>query len=87
MNHDDFRRLMRDRRADVQPDAFFVERVIANLPGAEDFAFAWAARRVIPVTLGLAAILALAIFVVEKPASSQATTSTTSQDPLEWLLQ
>jgi hypothetical protein len=78
---------MRDRRADVRPDPFFVERVIANLPRAQDFAFAWAARRVIPVTLGLAAVLALAIFVVEKPAPTTATATAASQDPLEWLLQ
>lgn len=85
MNHDDFRRHLRNRRAHVEPDPFFVERVIANLPRAEGLAFAWAARRVIGVTLGVAAVLAVAVLVVEKSAPSRA--AATAQDPLEWLLQ
>lgn len=87
MNHDDFRRLLRDRKAHVEPSPHFVERVIVNLPSSEGLAFAWAARRVIPVTLALAAVLAVAILVVDRPAPSQAATTTGSQDPLEWLLQ
>jgi len=89
---DEVRRLMREERTAFDPGPYFVERVIAHLPAATELNLAWAARRVLPVTLALAAVLSVAVLVANSSASRSAATaaSSTSQrgnDPLDWLLE
>jgi hypothetical protein len=54
---------------------------------------AWAAWRVLPVTLALAAVLTIAVFVTHGSPGQQADTASISStshvanDPLDWLLE
>ena len=89
---EEVRRLMRDERTAAEPGPFFVDRVIARLPSVAEPTFAWAARRVLPVTLVLAAALSAAVLVTSGQAGGQTASavSPTSQpgtDPLLWLLE
>jgi hypothetical protein len=90
---EEVRRLLRERRALVDPGPHFVDRVMARLPRGEDRMLAWAARRVLPVTLALAAVLTIAVLVTHGSASRQAEAASISSslergnDPLEWLLE
>jgi hypothetical protein len=93
------RRLLREQRTMIDPDPYFAERVIARLPRADAWMLAWAAQRVLPVTLTVAAVLTVAVIAnrlsggVTSAATSTAaaSTSSTSQqqgnDPLDWLLE
>lgn len=85
------RRLMREHRTVIDPGPYFVDRVIARLPRNEEM-LAWAARRVLPVTLALAAVLSVAVIASNGSARRAAATASpaTSQqanDPLDWLLE
>jgi hypothetical protein len=85
-------RLLRERRFLVDPDPSFVDRVIAKLPRTEDWMLAWAARRVVPVTLAMAAVLAIAVFVTggsrnKGVAAASIASSKNGSDPLDWLLE
>lgn len=85
------RRLLRERRIIVEPDPHFADRVAGQLRANENWMFAWAARRVLPATLAVAAALTVAIFVTGGlpggPASSSGVLETQSgSDPLDWLL-
>jgi len=89
---EEVRRLMRDRRAAIEPGPFFVDRVIARLPAVAQPTLAWAARRVLPVTLALAAVLSVAVLVTSGSASRSASPAASQSpqygtDPLEWLLE
>ena len=90
---EEVRRLMRERRAVIGPDPFFVDRVAARLTRNEGWILVWAARRVLPVTVALAAALTVAVLATGGSASPQtgaASISSTSQhgsDPLDWLLE
>jgi hypothetical protein len=90
---EEFGWLLRERRIVVDPGPYFVDRVIARLPRAEEAMLAWAARRVLPVTLALAAVLTVAVLVTHQPQSSRAgaalrsETSQQGTDPLDWLLE
>ena len=86
-------RLMRERRTLVDPDPQFVDRVVARLPRPDARMLAWAARRVLPVTLALAAVLTIAILATRGSASQPAdaaaisSRSPSGSDPLDWLLE
>jgi len=86
------RRLLPERRILVEPGPHFAESVVARLRQPETWMFAWAARRVLPVTLAVAAALTVAIFVTNRlpgraaPASAVSESQRTS-DPLDWLLE
>jgi hypothetical protein len=88
---EEFRQLMAERRTLVEPGPYFVDRVIARLPRGEDLMLAWAARRVLPVTLGLAAILSVFVLVsngsARQPAPAISSSSQHGSDPLDWLLE
>jgi hypothetical protein len=86
------RGLLRERRVVVDPGPHFAERVVARLREPERWMFAWAARRVLPVTLGLAAALVVAIVATNRLPGRSAPVSTVSEsqgssDPLDWLLE
>lgn len=90
---EEVRRLMQAHRTVVDPGPYFVDRVIARLPRAERWMLAWAARRVLPMTLALAAVLSLAVLVTVGSASRQADAASSAStlqhgnDPLDWLLE
>ena len=90
---EEFGRLLRERRIEVDPGPYFVDRVIARLPRAEEAMLAWAARRVLPATLAVAAVLSVAVLVTNRSASERAgaasisSTSQNGNDPLDWLLE
>jgi hypothetical protein len=82
MNRDDldrrehaFREALRERRAGVLPDASFSARVLQRLPAAPEWTLDWAARRVLPASLGLAVVLAGAAFVSHERVASSVLTS------------
>lgn len=87
------RRRLRERHAGIEPDASFAARVIANLPRNEAWAFDWAVRRVLPMSLALALVLMIAVAITGRsatPTTVSASVSSTSQgtnDPLDWLLE
>jgi hypothetical protein len=89
---EEFRRLLRERRTLVDPDPTFAHRVVALLPRAEGVMLAWAARRVLPVTLAVAAVLTIAVVLTRGSARGQAEEASVSSahangsDPLDWLL-
>ena len=86
-------RLLAEHRLVVDPDPAFVDRVVARLSREEGWMFAWAARRVLPVTLAVAALLMVAVLAVDRATprpvatASASTTSQQGNDPLEWLLE
>lgn len=95
--HDDVRQSLRARHAGIEPDAHFADRVIARLPKNEGWTIAWAARRILPVSLAFAAVLMVAALAttrsVDRTIASTSTstsataTSPTGSDSLDWLLQ
>ena len=85
-------KLLREHRAFVDPDASFVARVVSQLPRREAWLLAWAAQRVVPVTLALAAVLAIAVFVTggsgrNGVAAASIASTQNGSDPLDWLLE
>jgi hypothetical protein len=86
-------RLLREHRLLVDPDPHFADRVLARLSRDDGWMFAWAARRVLPVTLTVAAMLMVAVLAVDRatpqplPAASASSTIQQGNDPLEWLLE
>ena len=87
---EEVRRLMPAHQTAVDPGPYFVDRVLAHLPPATDLTLAWAARRVLPVTMALAAVLSFAVVVTNGSTIRPAAVSSTSQhanDPLDWLLE
>jgi len=93
MTEEQFRRLLRAHRTAVDPGPYFVDRVIAHLPRTQGLMLAWAARRVLPVTLALAAVLSVAVLATggsvhrSVDAPSVSATSQRGSDPLDWLLE
>jgi hypothetical protein len=86
------RELLRERRVVVEPGPHFAERVVARLREPESWMFAWAARRVLPATLALAAALMVAIIATNRVPGRAVPASTVSEsqgssDPLDWLLE
>ena len=90
---EDVRRSLRERHSGIEADAGFAARVIARLPRDEAWAFDWAARRILPVSIGLAMVLMIAVmatggFARRAPATASASpTSQSGSDPLDWLLE
>ena len=88
-------RLLRERHAGIEPDSYFVGRVIARLPRNEAWSFEWAVRFILPASLALAMALMIAVIATggfagrTAPASAApvSSTSQTASDPLEWLLE
>jgi hypothetical protein len=85
-------RLLREHRALVDPDPSFVRRVVSRLPRREVWMLAWAARRVVPVAMAVAAVLAIAVFVTggsrsKGVAAASIASSQNGSDPLDWLLE
>lgn len=93
--HNEVRQFLRARHAGIEPDAHFADRVIARLPRNEGWTIAWAARRILPVSLAFAAVLMVAAFAttrstdrtIASTSSSATATSETGSDSLDWLLQ
>jgi hypothetical protein len=91
---EEVRQALRRHHAEVQPDAGFAARVMARLPRHETFVFDWAVRRVLPVSVGVAFVLMIAVIVTgARPPNSSVTappgassTSENQSDPLDWLL-
>ena len=94
---DDVRRSLRGRHAGIEPDAHFADRVIARLPKNEGWTIAWAARRILPVSVALATVLMIAALATTRSSdrtiasttrsTSASATSPTGSDSLEWLLE
>ena len=92
---DEVRRLLRERRVDVEPGADFAARVLARLPRNESWSIGWAARRVLPASIALAMVLMIAIAATggftartswaSSPSAAAGTPA--GNDPLEWLLE
>jgi hypothetical protein len=89
---DEVRRLLRERHAGIEPDAHFVHRVVARLPGTREWSITWAAGRILPVSVAVAMLLVIAVVATHR-AASRATRSETvaaaqaEADPLLWLLE
>ena len=90
---EDVRRLLRDRHAGIEPDAYFVDRVMARLPRHAGWSIAWAARRILPVSIAVAMVLTVALVAIGR-STNRTTTSTSvsastqsGSDPLDWLLE
>ena len=93
----DVRRALRARHAGIEPDAHFADRVVARLPKDEGWTIAWAARRILPVSIAFAAVLMVAALATTRStdrtiASATESTSTsattqTGSDSLDWLLE
>lgn len=88
MNRDDlerreqeFREALRERRAGILPDASFSARVLQRLPAAPAWTLDWAARRVLPASLGLAVVLAAAAAVTHGRAVSTVATASPTGVP------
>jgi hypothetical protein len=90
------RRSLRQRHAGIEPDAHFASRVVARLPRNQGWSFDWAVRRILPLSIGLALVLMIAVVVTgglgarTAPVATAAATPSASQtgsDPLEWLLE
>lgn len=86
------RRLLRERRITLDPGPYFADRVLLRLRQPEGWMFAWAARRVLSVTLALVAVLAVAIVATDRQPGRDRPVSTVSSsqhasDPLDWLLE
>jgi hypothetical protein len=92
---EDVRRALLARHAAIEPDAHFADRVTARLPRAEGWTIAWAARRILPASLAVAAVLMVAALATTRSTSrpiaqastSPASTSQAGGDALEWLLE
>jgi hypothetical protein len=94
---DDVRRALRARHAGIEPDAHFADRVVAGLPQGEGWTIVWAARRILPASLAIVAVLMVAALASTRStdrsiasASAPTPTSATAQagtDPLDWLLE
>ena len=90
---DDVRRSLRNRHAGIEPDARFADRVMARLPRNEGWTIGWAARRILPVSIALAAVLTIAVLSTgrstDRTTVSTATSATSQNgsDPLLWLLE
>jgi len=94
---DDVRRSLRTRHAGIEPDAHFADRVIARLPKDEGWTIAWAARRILPVSIAFAAVLMVAALATTRStdrtiasttrSTSASATSPTGSDSLDWLLE
>jgi hypothetical protein len=88
---EDVRRLLRERHAGIEPDAHFVNRVMARLPRDPAWSITWAARRILPASLALALALMIAVVVTARSASGSAASGTATaqaeSDPLMWLLE
>ena len=93
----DVRRSLRERHAGIAPDAHFADRVIARLPKDEGWTIAWAARRILPVSLAFAAVLMIAALATTRStdrtiasttrSTLASATSQTGSDSLDWLLE
>jgi hypothetical protein len=90
----DVRRLLRERHAQVEPDAHFAERVMASLPRDAGWSIAWAARWVLPVSAACTMALTIAVVATGRSATgrtaaspSVSATSQSGGDLLEWLLE
>ena len=91
----DVRRSLGARHAGIEPDAHFADRVIARLPKDEGWTLAWAARRILPVSIAFAAVLMVAALATTRSTdrtivstSTPASTMTPSgSESLEWLLE
>lgn len=86
------RRLLRERRATHEPGPHFADRVVARLRQPEVWMFAWAARRVLSVTLVLVAALTVVLVATNRLPGGASPVSTVSSaqhtsDPLDWLLE
>ena len=92
---DDVRRALGARHAGIEPDAHFADRVIARLPKDEGWTIAWAARRILPVSIAFAAVLMVAALAttrstdrtVASTSTSASATTQTGSDSLDWLLE
>ena len=94
---DDVRRSLRARHAGIEPDAHFADRVIARLPKDEGWTIAWAARRILPVSLAFAVVLMVAALATTRStdrtiasttrSTAASATSQTGSDSLDWLLE
>jgi hypothetical protein len=90
---EEVRRLLRERHAGIEPDAHFAQRVVARLPRDPEWSLAWAARRVLPVSLVFAMALMIAAVATARSSSRTAATpaaaasAQTEVDPLLWLLE
>jgi len=91
MTEEHVRQALRERRANVSPDAGFAARVLARLPRREISSLAWAAWHVLPASLALVAVLAVAVIATHRTPGASPTPNVTSSpsasDPLDWLLQ
>lgn len=90
---DDVRRALRAGHAGIEPDAHFADRVIARLPRDEGWTIAWAARRILPVSIAFAAVLMVAALATTRSTDRTITSNPASvmtpsaSDSLEWLLE
>jgi hypothetical protein len=94
MNVDDVRKALRARHAGIEPDAHFAHRVVARLPQQEGWTIEWAARRILPVAIALAAVLMVAAVATYRSAgptvasmSMPSIESGRTSDALDWLLE
>lgn len=79
------RHILQEPRADWRPGPEFASGVVAALPGGAEL-LGWAAVRLIPATLALAAVLA-GWCLLATPAPSELLRQTVADDPLTWVME
>ncbi|HEX4822947.1 MAG TPA: hypothetical protein VFV19_01405 [Candidatus Polarisedimenticolaceae bacterium] len=89
-----FHDALRDRHARIDPDGSFSRRVLERLPAEREWGLDWAAWRVLPASVALAGVLAVAALIthgrtvaVATNAAPSTSAASSESDPLEWLLE
>jgi len=77
--------LFRDHHGNVEPDAFFADRVVARLPSQSEAALGWAVARMLPATLALLLVLVWLSWQTA-PVGDAAVEVSPTEDVLAWVL-
>jgi hypothetical protein len=81
------RAILRDHRAEIDPDPGFAARVTANLHDAPSEMLGWAAQRLLPATLALLLVLAWLV-ISATPATVYANEEPApTEDLFTWVLE
>jgi predicted anti-sigma-YlaC factor YlaD len=80
------RAILRDHRAEVEPDPGFAVRVAARLQEPPSEMLGWAAQRLLPATLALLLVLAWFAFSATPDSVQTSTEPAPTEDLFTWVL-
>ena len=81
------RAILRDHRAEIEPDPGFAARVAAHLDQAPAEMFGWAAQRLLPATLALVLVLAWFAFSATPDTAHANENPAPTEDLFTWVLE